>query len=61
MADKKETVEEINKRQRCQLECSNKLIADFDRCDAENTPDSTAHNECIREVINAYRICIADC
>lgn len=52
--------DEINELQSCQLECSNKLVSDIDRCDEENPP-GTAQNTCIREVISAYRMCIADC
>ncbi len=55
-----DSVTEINERQRCQLACDDALIAALDRCDAEN-PEGSVRNECYREVINAFRICIRNC
>ncbi len=57
-------------RQRCQLNCSTQLVDGLDQCDRENppnqpgiTPDEhqTTLNSCYREMINAYRICVAGC
>ena len=55
-----ESVTEINERQRCQLACDDALIANLDRCDAEN-PEGSVRNECYREVINGFRVCISKC
>ena len=47
--------------QACQLKCSNELVRAIDQCDADNPPPSIVNGECIREQINAYRLCIAEC
>jgi hypothetical protein len=43
------------------LTCSSELVRAIDQCDADNPPPSIVNGECIREQINAYRLCIADC
>lgn len=57
-------------RQTCQLNCSTQLVDGLDQCDKQNppnqpgiTPDEhqTTLNSCYREMINAYRICVAGC
>jgi hypothetical protein len=50
---------ELNKQQHWQLECSDALIANLDRCDDEN-PEGSVRNVCYREVINGFRVCLND-